>query len=68
MEDWAWVDESGGRESLGEIVKRVCGNYGVARGGGGGGNKYYFNVRKNKIYYFLLTFELQCTTIDGYAL
>ena len=30
MEDWAWVGESGGRESLGEIVKRVCGNYGVA--------------------------------------
>ena len=25
MEDWAWVGESGGRKSLGEIVKRVSG-------------------------------------------
>ena len=64
MEDWAWVGESGGRKSLGEIVKRVNGTMEWR----GEGNKYYFNGRKNKIYYFLLTFELHCTTIDDYAL
>ena len=50
MEDWAWVGESGGRESLGEIVKRVYGNYGVA---GGGGEEINIILMRERIKYII---------------